>query len=34
MKKTMRKDALAKEAAFWATKKLLNEQNPGTVCRK
>jgi len=34
MKKAMSKDALAKEAAYWAAQRLLDKQNPGTVCRK
>jgi hypothetical protein len=34
MKKAMNRDALAKEAAYWAAMKLLAKQNPGTVCRK
>ncbi len=34
MKKAMSKDTLAKEAAYWAAKKLLDKQNPGTVCHK
>ncbi len=34
MKKTVSKEALAKEAAYWHAVKQLAKQNPGTVCRK
>jgi hypothetical protein len=34
MKKSMSREALAKEAAYWNTMRKLANQNPGTVCRK
>jgi hypothetical protein len=34
MKKTVNKEALVKEAAYWNAMKQLAKQNPGTVCRK
>jgi hypothetical protein len=34
MKKALSRVALAKEAAYWTSMKLLAKKNPGTVCRK
>jgi hypothetical protein len=34
MKKTVSKNALIKEAAYWNTMKQVAKQNPGTVCHK
>jgi hypothetical protein len=34
MKKTVSKEALVKEAAYWNAMKDLAKQNPGTVCHK
>jgi hypothetical protein len=34
MKKTVSKEALVKEAAYWNAMKQLAKLNPGTVCHK
>jgi len=34
MTKTVSRDALVKEAAYWNAMKQLAKQNPGMVCRK
>jgi hypothetical protein len=34
MKKTVSKEALVKEAAYWKAMKELAKQNPGAVCHK
>jgi len=34
MKKTLSREALVKEAAFWATMKKAAKENPGKLCHK
>ncbi len=34
MKKTLSKEALVKEAAFWSELKKAVKENPGKVCHK
>lgn len=34
MKKSVSRDALVKEAAYWNAMKQAAKLNPGTVCRK
>ncbi len=34
MKKTVSKETMAKEAAYWKAMKQLARQNPGLVCHK
>ena len=34
MKKTVSRETLVKEAAYWAAMKDLAKQNPGAVCHK
>ena len=34
MKKSLSREALAKEAAFWADAKKAAKMNPGKACRK
>lgn len=34
MKKTVSREALVKEAAYWTAMKDLAKMNPGTVCHK